>query len=160
MKQIRIREAVLADVPTLLGFEQSLIDAERPFETNFLDHKFVYYDLDALISSSSSALLVAELSNELVGSGYARIESSKPWLKHKQHCYLGFIYVDPAARGRKIGTLIIEKLMHWSQAQGVTETTLNVYSENIPAIRVYEKMGFSKQHLLMRMSLDDSNAKK
>jgi len=159
MKQIRIREAVLADVPTLLGFEQSLIDAERPFETNFIDEKFVYYDLDELIKSQNSVLLVAELNEQLVGSGYARIEASKPCLMHQQHAYLGFIYVDPVVRGKSISSMLIENLMQWSTSQGVAEFSLKVYAENAPAIRVYEKIGFSKQHLLMRMSLADASSK-
>ena len=153
MKQIHIREAVWVDVPTLLEFEQKLIDAERPFETKFVDEHFVYNDFDELINNPNSVVLVAELNNKLVGSGFARIEPSKPYLIHQQHAYLGFIYVDPCARGKNISSVLIESLMQWSKAQGVSEISLKVYAENAPAIRVYEKIGFAKHHFLMRMSL-------
>ena len=159
MTQIHIRKAVTADLPTLLKFEQNLIDAERPFEPNFIDEMFVYYDLDELIKSQNSVLLVAELNKQLLGSGYARIEPSKSCLIHQQHAYLGFIYVDPSARGQSISSVLIDKLMQWSKSQGVTELSLKVYADNTAAIRVYEKIGFSKQHLLMEMSLADPSSK-
>jgi len=43
-----------------------------------------------MIRASHIELLVAESEGEVIGSGYARIESAKPYLKHGRHAYLGF----------------------------------------------------------------------
>lgn len=86
----------------------------------------------------------------LVGSGYARIEPAKPYLHHPVHAYLGFMYVDPAHRGRGINTRIIEALRQWAQSRGITEFRLDVYHLNTRAIRAYEKAGFIPHMLNMR----------
>jgi hypothetical protein len=42
--------------------------------------------------------LVAKIDSEIVGSGYARIETAKPHLNHENYAYLGFMYTDPRQR--------------------------------------------------------------
>jgi len=99
-------------------------------------------------------LVVAECNGQLIGCGYARIEKAKLQLKHKQHAYLGFMYVEPAWRGRNINQMIIETLKQWAISKGTIEMRLDVYFENLPAIKAYEKAGFSKLTIQMRMGLD------
>jgi len=152
MQDITIRKATLNDMETLLYFEQGVIEAERPMDPT-LDKDIHYYDLNGLITAPHIELLVAEKAGHLVGSGYARIESAKPYLKHDQHAHLGFMYVTPECRGQGINQLIIEQLKKWSAAQGITEMRLDVYQTNEPAVRAYEKAGFTKHLINMRMDL-------
>jgi len=136
-----------------LRFEQGVIEAERPFDPTLPNKDIHYYDLNEMITASHIELLVAEKAGNLVGSGYARIESAKPYLKHDQHAYLGFMYVTPECRGQGINQLIIEGLKNWSAARGTTELRLDVYQTNPSAIRAYEKAGFEKHMIQMRMGL-------
>jgi hypothetical protein len=46
-------------------------------------------------------MIVAEADNKIIASGYARIDRSRPFLKHSTHAYLGFMYVLPEYRGRE-----------------------------------------------------------
>jgi len=155
MQDITIRKASLNDMDTLLRFEQGVIEAERPMDST-LDKDIHYYDLNGLITAPHIELLVAEKAGNLVGSGYARIESAKPYLKHDQHAYMGFMYVTPECRGIGINQLIIEGLKKWSATQGMTELRLDVYQTNPSAIRAYEKAGFEKHMIQMRMGLKNS----
>lgn len=157
MQDITIRKATLNDMDTLLRFEQGVIEAERPMDST-LDEDIHYYDLNQLITAPHIELLVAEKAGNLVASGYARIESAKPYLKHDQHAYLGFMYVIPESRGQGINQLIIEGLKIWSAKQGVTELRLDVYETNHGAIRAYEKVGFVKHMIEMRTSISISNS--
>lgn len=153
MQNITIRKATLNDMETLLRFEQGVIEAERPMDPT-LDKDIHYYDLNGLITAPHIKLLVAEKAGNLVGSGYARIESAKPYLRHNQHAYLGFMYVTPECRGQGINQLIVEQLKKWSAARGMTEMRLDVYQTNHGAIRAYEKAGFTKHMIQMRMGLE------
>jgi len=83
------------------------------------------------------------------------IENAKPYLKHEKHAYLGFMYVVPECRGQGINRLIIEGLKTWSKAQKITELQLEVYEANKAAIKAYEKVGFSKLMVSMRIDLAD-----
>lgn len=150
MDNIIIRPATLADMDTLLRFEQGVITAERLFDPTLKDEHINYYDLVGLIERDDVELLVAELDGKLIGSGYARIEESKIYLKHPKHAYLGFMYVEPEHRGKGVNQKIIATLKAWASTQNVTEYRLQVYYDNLPAIKAYEKIGFSKLMIKMR----------
>jgi len=99
-------------------------------------------------------VIVAELNGEVIGSGYARITQSKDYLKHDRHCYLGFMYVKPEYRGKGVNNLVLQALKQWAKSQGINELRLEVYNDNQPAIRAYEKAGFTPNLLEMRMGID------
>jgi GNAT superfamily N-acetyltransferase len=151
MEQIRIREATLNDLDVLLTFEQGIIAAERPFDPTIKEGEVHYYDIAAMIYEPHISVVVAEADGKVIGSGYARIEDAKPFLKHTQHAYLGFMYVVPEFRGKGVNSLIVGNLAEWARRQGITEMILEVYHQNGPAVRAYEKAGFTGHLLQMRM---------
>lgn len=153
MESIIIRPATLEDLPVLLRFEQGVIVAERPMDPTLKEVHTNYYDIEKLIRASYVEILVAEVEQQIIASGYARIETSKPYLKHEQHAYLGFMYVAPEFRGRGVNRLIIEGLKKWSHTQNINELRLEVYVVNEGAIKAYEKVGFSAHMIEMRMDL-------
>jgi len=153
METIIIRKAVPGDLDTLLGFEQGVISAERPFDPTLKPGHTNYYDIEKMIASPDVELLVAEQDGKLIGSGYARIENAKPYLVHERYAYLGFMYVIPSFRGRGINKMIMKALVKWSASQNIAELRLDVYHANESAIRAYEKVGFSKHMVNMRMGL-------
>jgi GNAT superfamily N-acetyltransferase len=151
---ITIRKAGLADIETLLQFEQGVVEAERAFDPTLKPHPNYYYDIKQMIDDQRVHLAVAECNGQLIGCGYARIEQAKHYLQHDKHAYVGFMYVDPAWRGRNINQLIIESLKQWSVSKGISEMRLDVYYDNIVAIKAYEKAGFNKLMIQMRMGLN------
>lgn len=153
MDNIIIRKASLKDMDTLLRFEQGVISAERPSDSTLKDDPIKYYDIEEMIIASHIELVVAEVDHEVIGSGYARIEEAKPYLKHKRYSYLGFMYVDPDHRGKGVNRKIIEALKQWSVSQEITEIRLEVYFTNVTAISAYEGAGFSKHMLEMRLGI-------
>jgi len=153
MEDIIIRKATQDDLDTLLTFEQGVIAAERPFDITLKGDPNHYYDIEKMITTPEVELLVAELDGELVASGYARIENAKPYLLHAQHAYLGFMYVVPQHRGKGINKKIIDALTAWSASKNITELRLDVYSDNEPAIKAYERSGFARHMINMRMGL-------
>jgi ribosomal protein S18 acetylase RimI-like enzyme len=159
MKEVTIRKAKLEDVETLRRFEQGVITAERPFDPTLKEEKTSYYDIEGLIDSPIAELVVAEIGDELVGSGYARIYGAEAYLKHRQYSYIGFIYVEPEHRGKGIVDKILDALKQWSISQDITEIRLEVYKANARAIRAYEKAGFQQHMLVMRMNADQENVR-
>jgi GNAT superfamily N-acetyltransferase len=153
MEEIIIRSAVADDLETLLEFEKGIMLVERPIDVTIKEGDIHYYDLAALIESPDAEVVVAEMDGELIGSGYARILQAKPFLKHQQYAYLGFMYVKPGHRGKNVNKKIIEALQQWSLSKNVTELRLEVYHHNPGAIRAYEKVGFMPLMLEMRMEL-------
>jgi ribosomal protein S18 acetylase RimI-like enzyme len=153
MDDVIIRPARQSDLEILLTFEQGIITAERPFDPTLKEGEIHYYDIAWMITASHVEVIVAEINGELIGSAYARIEDSKIYLKHPKHAYLGFMYVKPEHRGMGVNNKIIEALKQWVISRGVTEMRLEVYNENLPAIKAYEKAGFTPNLLEMRIGL-------
>ena len=155
MSEIKIRKASLIDLEQLLAFEQDLIKTERPFDPMVKPDPVNYYDLKAMLTDPQIEMVVGELNNKVIASGYARIDKSKPYLKHSRHAYLGFMYVLPEYRGKGINKKIMDVLKDWASAQNITEFRLEVYYDNVSAIKAYEKVGFSRYFLEMRFNLED-----
>jgi GNAT superfamily N-acetyltransferase len=158
MSSINVRRATNADLDALLVFEQGVITAERPFDPTIRAGAINYYDIRYMLSAPEVRLVVAELDGVLIGSGYARIEKGRHYLNHTHHAYLGFMYVVPGHRGKGVNRLIIEALKNWAIGQNINELRLDVYYGNQPAITAYEKAGFIKHLIEMRMGLDQRPA--
>lgn len=152
---IKTRSATLDDLPILRTFEQGIIRSERPFDPTLDDDPISYYDLEALIRSDESEVMVATSEKEVVASGFVRIAKAKPYLNHEYYGYLGFMYVKEEFRGRGINKLIVEALIDWCREKGIDEIRLEVYADNAPAVNAYKKAGFSNNLVEMRMNLKD-----
>jgi GNAT superfamily N-acetyltransferase len=150
---IYIRKATLNDLTTLLEFEQGIIAVERPFDPTLKEETISYYNIEKMISANDVEVVVAVLNEQIIGSGYARIEKAKPYLNHDLYAYLGFMYTLPDHRGKGVNNLVIETLSNWVRSQNILEMRLDVYNDNPSAIRAYEKVGFKKHLINMRIGL-------
>jgi ribosomal protein S18 acetylase RimI-like enzyme len=150
---ILTRKATLNDIDILRHFEQGVIKAERPFDITLKGDPLHYYNIEEMINATNIELVVAKYNGKIVGAGYARLENSKNYLQHSRHAYLGFMYVDPDYRGKGVNQKIIEALKTWSLLQNVAEMRLDVYFNNDIAIKAYEKAGFTKHMIEMRMGI-------
>ncbi|MCA8900094.1 MAG: GNAT family N-acetyltransferase [Hyphomonas sp.] len=151
----RVRSATPDDLPVLKAFEQGIIAAERPYDPTLKPDPISYYDLGELIASNDAEVAVVELDGQIVASGYAKKKLSRPYLKDAYHAFLGFMFVQPEVRGRGLNQVLLDHLLAWARARDLTEIRLTVYPGNDPAIRAYEKAGFSAYLTEMRLNLDE-----
>ena len=154
MKPI-LRKATLEDVPILMDFMKGIVDAERPMDVTIKEGEVIYYDLSEIINNVDSELFVVELNNELIASGYAKIKNDRHYLKHTKQGYLGFMFVPEKHRGNGYNKLIVGTLLQWCKARNIHEIRLDVYDDNPSAIRAYEKVGFKKHLINMRLDIRD-----
>lgn len=154
MEEITIRNATLSDLDVLLTFEQELVKAERPFDKTIRGDPVCYYDLKGMILDNKVAVVVAETNNTVVSCGAAVIKQARSYLDHKEYANFGFMYTLPAYRGMRINKKILDSLREWAMSKGYNEMRLTVYSDNIPAIKAYEKAGFVSHILEMRIPRD------
>lgn len=154
MDLIIVRQATLNDLDILQEFEQGVINAERPFDATIKDEPINYYDIKELIASPHIEIVVAEINKQVIACGYARIQIARSIFKYEKYAYLGFMYVHPQHRGKGVVSKIIDHLKAWSKEQDLTELRLEVYTENIAAVKAYEKIGFLNLVTEMRMPVN------
>ena len=153
MTKISIKKATISDLQTLLEFEQGIIFAEKPLDETLRQGQISYYNLKEMISEIETEVAIAIIDNEIVGSGYAKIIQAKDYYDFQEYTYLGFMYTKPEYRGQGINKEIIEYLKEWCLSKNIIEIRLDVYDTNISAIKSYEKSGFKKDMVNMRVRL-------
>ena len=61
----------------------------------------------------------------------------------RRSCRIARVLIDPELRGHGLGGELMRVLVgHASSSLGIAEITLNVYRDNIAAVRCYERCGF------------------
>lgn len=153
MYKIEIRTATLDDLPILFGFEQGIIEVERPFDPTLKNGHINYYDIKKMMLSEDTEVLVALIEDELVASSYIKIKEAQLYLDHTHYGYIGFMYVKPNYRGHGVSTKMIEELTSWAKKKNLSEVRLDVYDQNYAAIKAYEKSGLEKHMVEMRKKI-------
>ena len=153
MSIISIRAAKIQDLDVLLTFEQGVVEAERPMDPFLAKGDISYYNIEELIAQENIHLVVAVSGDDIVGCGYIRIQDSRIYHKNLLHGYIGFMFVKPEFRGKNISGLILENLKNWAENKGLKELRLDVYHNNPSAIKSYERFGFTKSLLNMRVEI-------
>lgn len=152
LHKVNIRPATMHDLPLLLKFEQEIINAERPFDVTIRKGAVSYYDIEAMIQDPQACIVVAEIEKKVVASGYAIPKKARYYLDHEYYAYLGFMYTDQQYRGKGVNEMIVDELKKWSESAGFKEIRLTVYNDNLSAIKAYEKVGFKKHIIEMRLA--------
>lgn len=71
--------------------------------------------------------------------GFATVEH-EAW---HQRLVLWFLYIDPPWRRRGVGRALIERVDQYAREVGANHIWLETSSVNVPAVRAYERLGFS-----------------
>jgi GNAT superfamily N-acetyltransferase len=118
-----VRLAALADVPDAFG--STLADAQR------------YEESDWRQQLATLATFVAMV--EAVDVGMARGIADEG---SADDALLASMWVAPEARGHGVGEQLILAVMGWARAAGHSRLLLDVADQNLPAVALYERMGF------------------
>jgi len=153
MDKINFRAAEINDLPILHKFEQGIVSTERPFDPTLKNEHINYYNIKAMITANDVAVIVALVNDEIIASAYVKIKKAPPYLKFEHYAYLGFMYVRPKYRGQGVSQKVIEQAEIWAKLKNLNELRLEVYDENISAIAAYEKFGFKKHIIEMRVEI-------
>jgi len=141
-------------LPILYEFEQGIVNTERPFDPTLKPGHINYYDIKAMIESNDVEVMVALINDEIIASAYAKPMKAEPYLKFEYYAYLGFMFVKSEHRGKGISQKIIEKLVLWAKSKNFSDLRLEVYNDNLNAIKAYEKFGFKKHMVEMRIDIE------
>ena len=120
-----IRSADLSDIKSIMALEQGSI--VHPWESKAIE---------SLIVDKNKKCYVADLHGEVVG--YVGAETVL------DECSIGNIVTHKDYRGRGFATEILGILLDILKKNGVAKVFLEVEHDNIPAIALYEKHGFTR----------------
>lgn len=129
---IRLRPAHAESLTVLFT-----VIAADPGAQQFHPHPFTAEQAIAISRHTGADVYVALIDGD-VFIGYGMLRG---WDAGFEVPSLG-IYLRPEARGRGLGRLFIERLHQLAHEAGAACVRLKVYSDNLPARRLYENLGY------------------
>jgi len=133
---LRIRSARREDAPTIAAIYNAGIRGRlATFETRERSTA----DIEAWFTGEPHPILVGERDGRVVGwiaaSGY-----------RPRECYAGIaefsVYVDPAARGRRVGDALMRAFLPALEAAGYWKVLSRIFPENVASIALCRRHGF------------------
>ena len=134
---MKLRAAIPADVPTILGFIHLLAAYEREPDAVEMTPKQLE---DALCDPSPRAeALIVELDDAARGTALW-FKSFNTWTG-RPGLYVEDVYIEPAYRNRGIGRAIFSHLANLAVTRGYARMEWSVLDWNEPAIKFYQNLG-------------------
>jgi ribosomal protein S18 acetylase RimI-like enzyme len=161
MDDVTIRPARPADRAALGRYGGALMRVHHEFDPQ----RFLMVDdpeggyghfLVSQIGEPRAVVLVAERAGEVVGYAYAALEP-RDWMDLLDACgFLHDVLVDPEARGTGIGERLVRGAVARLEALGAPRVVLKSAARNVPAQRLFEKLGF--RHTMIEMTREAGGA--
>ena len=158
MEGFSIRRAEEHDIPDIdkLLFEVHKIHSDvRPDLFKAGSKKYSDDELKKIIADDKTPIFVADKNGSVLGYVFC---------VHKQYIndnnmtdiktlYIDDLCVDETVRGNHIGKALYEYVLDYAKRRGYYNVTLNVWADNVKAIKFYEKVGLKVQKIGMEKIL-------
>jgi ribosomal protein S18 acetylase RimI-like enzyme len=156
-KEIIIRQANEEDALNLLELKKSYIKDTTTIPLYEFEYKNdIQMEKDLIlryINEENSILLVAEHGNNLIGN----IDLTGNMRKKLFHTAMLGMGISYEWHNRKIGSFLMEAALEWATKNSpLSIIWLEVYSTNLPGIRLYEKFGFGACGLIKNFFMEEN----
>lgn len=143
---VQTRNAVATDREACIELLQELRAADRGPLSAEAGKVF-----DLLLDGQRGQVLVAEDDGELLG--LASVTFNLAMRYGCEYCQLEELVVDPAARGKKVGALLVEAIIDCARRRGCAEIGAYLVAATEHNRPFYEKFGFAAVGTEMRQTL-------
>jgi len=140
VSELSIRPAAEADLETINRiYNHEILHGTATWDTELwsMERRRTWW---AGHSDPLQPVLVAETGAGVIGFAYLTLVSQKPGWRFTRE---DTIYLDPAARGRGIGRLLLAALLEEARRIGVRTVVASITSTNTASIRLHEAFGFT-----------------
>lgn len=158
MEKINIRRAAEPDISAIskLLYEVQKVHSDaRPDLFRAGGKKYDDEELKMILADNDRPIFVAEKAGNILGYIFC---------VHQQHMnnnsltdiktlYIDDLCVDETARNEHIGSLLYEYVLEYAAHKGCYNVTLNVWADNVNAMKFYEKLGLKVQKIGMEKIL-------
>lgn len=139
---VRVRRAELSDLDDLVALEQASFTSDRLSRAQYRRH----------LDSDSAQVLVASANHRhFLGTAVVFFR------KGSQAARLYSLASKPGARGKGVGTALVEAVEATARRRRCHAVRLEVRTDNLLAIRLYERMGYRRIRFLDGFYEDGGN---
>ena len=154
MQTLMIRRAQESDIPainSLLYQVHEIHHIARPDLFRDGTKKYTDDELKIILQDDTKPIFVAEQNGAVVGYAFCIHQQyvNDNNLTDIKTLYIDDLCVDKNARNMHIGTELYNYVLKYAEENGYYNVTLNVWADNINAVKFYEHLGLSKQKIGM-----------
>lgn len=153
-EKVEIRKATMKDAKTLKSFwlnlAREMFEIEGYIVPSAKNADLWFSFVLEGIKGGQAEVLVARKGKEPVGFLHLTYPTIERYQTSVRYAHIHAMYVKPAYRKKDIGTRLMEEVMKRIKERGVENVRLSVLSENVKAVRFYEKFGFKVHRYEMR----------
>lgn len=158
MGEIEIRLAREDDIPAIdrLLYQVHKVHSDaRPDLFKAGAKKYTDEELKKIIADSKTPVFVAEKEGSVVGYAFCicRQYINDNNMTDVKTLYIDDLCVDETVRGCHIGKTLYHYVIDYAKEQGFYNVTLNVWADNVGAVKFYEKIGLKIQKIGMEKIL-------
>ncbi len=157
MENLNIRRAKECDIPVInkLLYEVHKVHSDvRPDLFKAGAKKYNDDELRSILGDNGRPVFVAERNGVVLGYAFCiHRQSINGNMTDVKTLYIDDLCVDETARGTSIGRSLYEYVLDYAGKNGYYNVTLNVWADNINAVKFYEKLGLKIQKIGMEKIL-------
>lgn len=158
MDELKIRRAAEADIDTInkLLYEVHKVHSDvRPDLFKPGAKKYNDEELKMIIADDSRPIFVAEKCGNILGYAFCIHQQyvNNNNMTDVKTLYIDDLCVEENARNEHIGSLLYEYVLDYAKNNGYYNVTLNVWADNLNAVKFYEKLGLKVQKIGMEKIL-------
>jgi len=165
INMIKIRKAGLKDITSIIKLEKKLTEygdeiIKNSHPENLKDFCFnkskdeiARNFIKNAIHSKNGLVLISEINDDIIAYILITIRNNFPFFKLKKYGKLQTIYVKDEYRYSGISSKLKDEAFKWCKEKGINRISLDVLPDNLNAIKIYKKWGFSPYLLEMRVDV-------
>lgn len=158
MEELAIRRAKESDIPTInkLLYEVLKVHSDvRPDLFKAGTKKYTDEELKKILADDQTPVFVAEKEGNVVGYAFCVHQQylNNNNMTDIKTLYIDDLCVDETARGAHVGKALYEYVLNYAKDYGCYNLTLNVWADNVNAVKFYEKIGLKVQKIGMETIL-------
>jgi ribosomal protein S18 acetylase RimI-like enzyme len=156
-----LRPATRDDLPALGRLGARLMHLHHEFDRRrFLEpmpdaEQGYAWFLGTQLDEPEARVVVAEEDGQVVGYAYGAIEPRSWQMLLDEAGMIHDVMVDHAARGRGIGTSLVNDMLAWMRTRGVPRVVLHTADPNAEAQRLFQRLGFRPTMIEMTRELGE-----
>ena len=154
MEELTIRRAKESDIPTINKLLYQVLKVHSDARPDLFKpgtKKYTDEELKEILADDKTPIFVAEKDGSVLGYAFCVHQQyiNNNNMTDIKTLYIDDLCVDEAARGAHIGKVLYEYVIDYAKKQGYYNVTLNVWADNINAVKFYEKIGLKVQKIGM-----------
>ncbi|MBD5451232.1 MAG: GNAT family N-acetyltransferase [Lachnospiraceae bacterium] len=154
MEELTIRRAKESDIPTINKLLYQVLKVHSDARPDLFKpgtKKYTDEELKEILADDKTPVFVAEKDGSVLGYAFCVHQQyiNNNNMTDIKTLYIDDLCVDEAARGAHIGKALYEYVVNYAKKQGYYNVTLNVWADNVNAVKFYEKIGLKVQKIGM-----------